>query len=194
MPRFIFDIPLLIAGPLLVVLISALAVGGLLFVRRRVLPRLRFTEEDAIFSSTMLLAIMVFYGLTVALIALSVWEKHSELVPTIGENVVALASIARHVVPAKDAFEAWLKAILAKLAKTYPMNLEFYDEDTETYDSSYEKPVPKEFFDPKSSMDDAKARALLKEFLKGLDPKKNPYLTPASEMIKRGFKGKPYTM
>jgi hypothetical protein len=95
MPGFIFDLPLLIAGPLLVVVISALAVGGLLFVRRRVLLRLRFTEEDAVFSSTMLLAIMVFYGLTVALIAMSVWEKHSEASSVVSQEATALAVLYR---------------------------------------------------------------------------------------------------
>jgi hypothetical protein len=123
-----------------------------------------------------------------------VWLKYSELEPSLGESVVALASIARHVVPAKDVFEAWLKAVLMKLAKTYPMDLEYYNEDTEVYDSSYEKPVPREFLDPKSAIDEAKARALLAAFLKQLDPKKNPYLTPASQMTKRGFKGKPSTL
>lgn len=94
-PGFIFDIPLLIAGPLLVVVISGLAAGGLLFVRRRVLPRLRFTEEDAVFSSTMLLAIMVFYGLTVALIAISVWEKYSEASSVVSQEATALAVLYR---------------------------------------------------------------------------------------------------
>jgi hypothetical protein len=123
-----------------------------------------------------------------------VWLKYSELQPTIGENVVALASIARHVVPDKSAFEAWLKAVLQKRAKSYPMDLTHYNEATEVYDPSYEKPVPREFFDPKASIDDAKARTLLAAFLKGLDPKKNPYLTAPSAMTKRGFKGKPYSL
>jgi cytochrome c oxidase subunit IV len=95
MPGFIFDIPLLIAGPLLVIVISGLAVWGLLFVRRRVLPRLRFTEEDAVFSSTMVLAIMVFYGLTVALIAISVWEKYSEASSVVSQEATALGVLYR---------------------------------------------------------------------------------------------------
>lgn len=95
MPSFVFRIPLLIAGPLLVVVISALAVAGLRFVRRRVLPRITFTEEDAVFSSTMLLAIMVFYGLTVALIAVTVWDKHSEAASVVSQEATALAVLYR---------------------------------------------------------------------------------------------------
>ena len=74
----VFDIPLLIVGPVVVVLMGSLAAAGLLFVRRRVLPRLRITEEDGVFVSTMVHSVMVFYALTVALIAISVWEKYSE--------------------------------------------------------------------------------------------------------------------
>lgn len=95
MPGFFFDIPLLIAGPLLVVGLSSLAAAGLLLVRRRVLPRFRFTEEDAVFSSTMLLSIMVFYGLTVALIAISVWEKYSEAEAVVSQEASALAVLYR---------------------------------------------------------------------------------------------------
>jgi hypothetical protein len=95
MPDFIFDLPLFVAGPLLVIVISGLGVVGLRIVRRRVLPGLRFTEEDAVFSSTMLLAIMVFYGLTVALIAVSVWEKHSEASSIASQEASALAVLYR---------------------------------------------------------------------------------------------------
>lgn len=92
---FIFDIPLLVTGIVLVVVMSSLAAAGLLFVRRRVLPRLRFTEEDAVFSSTMLLSIMVFYGLTVALIAISVWEKYGEASRVVSQEASALAVLYR---------------------------------------------------------------------------------------------------
>ena len=97
LPDFIFDIPLLIAGPLLVVVMGSLAAAGLVFVRRYVLPRLRITDEDNIFSSTMLLAIMVFYGLTVALIAITVWEKYSAAENVASQEATALAVLYRDV-------------------------------------------------------------------------------------------------
>jgi hypothetical protein len=94
---FIFDIPLLIAGPVLVIIMSSLAALGLLFARRRVLPRLRITEADAVFSSTMLLSVMVFYGLVVALIAISVWEAYSETSKIVSQEATALAVLYRDV-------------------------------------------------------------------------------------------------
>ncbi len=94
--EFIFDVPLLIAGPVLVIAISSLAAAGLLFVRRRILPRLRFTEEDAVFSSTMVLSVMVFYGLTVALIAVTVWERYSEASTVVSREATALAVLYRN--------------------------------------------------------------------------------------------------
>lgn len=66
----IFDIPLVIAGSVTIGSPCVFAIGGLLVVRRTVLPRLRIQVEDSEFSGSMLQAIMVFYGLAVALIAL----------------------------------------------------------------------------------------------------------------------------
>ena len=95
MPDFVFDISLLIAGPLLVILVASAAVFGLLFVRRRILPKLTFTEEDAVFSSTIMLSIMVFYGLTVTLIAISVWEKYSEAGTIVSQEATEIAVLYR---------------------------------------------------------------------------------------------------
>ena len=97
MADFVFDIPLLIAGPLLVVVIGSLAALGLRFARRRVLPRLRLTEADGVFVSTMLLSIMVFYGLTVALIAISAWERYSEASRVVSQEASLLAVLYRDV-------------------------------------------------------------------------------------------------
>ena len=64
----LFDIPLVIAGPAIIAVLCLFSVGGLLFVRRRVLPRLRVRSEDSEFSGSMLQSVMVFYGLAVALL------------------------------------------------------------------------------------------------------------------------------
>ncbi len=68
----VFDTPLLIIGPVLVVIMGFLATVGLLVMRRRVLPRLRITAEDVEFINTMVQSVMMFYALTVALIAVAV--------------------------------------------------------------------------------------------------------------------------
>jgi Protein of unknown function (DUF4239) len=122
MLRFIFDIPLLIAGPVLVILVTSIAAAGLFFVRRRVLPRLKFTEEDAVFSSTMMLSIMVFYGLTVTLIAITVWERYSDAAKIVSQEATSLAVLYRDagVYPApvgsqlQDALRKYVEYVIAE--------------------------------------------------------------------------------
>jgi hypothetical protein len=62
----IFDLPLIITGPAIVGSLCLFAIGGLLFVRRYVLPHLRIDHEDAHFSGAMVHSVMVFYGLALA--------------------------------------------------------------------------------------------------------------------------------
>jgi hypothetical protein len=97
MPDFIFDLPLLITGPAIVLLLWLYGVVGLLIIRRRVLPRLRTHREDAEFSGAMLQAIMVFYGLAAALIAVSVWQSYSDVAKIISQEATALAALYRDV-------------------------------------------------------------------------------------------------
>jgi len=68
----LFDLPLWIVGSVIIGSLSLFAVAGLLVVRRRVLPRLRVAAEDSDFTGAMMQSVMVFYGLAVALIAVSV--------------------------------------------------------------------------------------------------------------------------
>ena len=49
----IFDIPLVIAGLAIVGFLCLFAIGGLLLVRRRVLPHLRIHDEDSHFCAAM---------------------------------------------------------------------------------------------------------------------------------------------
>ncbi len=97
MPDFIFDLPLLITGPAIVILLCLYAVVGLVVIRRRVLPRLRAHREDSEFSGAMLQAIMVFYGLAAALIAVSVWQSYSDVAKIISQEATALAALYRDV-------------------------------------------------------------------------------------------------
>lgn len=62
MVESIFDLPLLIAGPAIIVALCLFAVVGLIVVRRRVLPRLRVNSADSEFSGAMLQSVMVFYA------------------------------------------------------------------------------------------------------------------------------------
>lgn len=97
MLEFLFDLPLAITGPAIILVLCAYAIGGLLLVRRFVLPRLRIHSEDSEFSGTMVQAVMVFYGLAVALIAVSVWQTYSDVSKTISEEATAMAALYRDV-------------------------------------------------------------------------------------------------
>lgn len=92
---FVFDLPLWIVGLVLVVVMTGLAAVGLLFVRRRVLPRFQITDEDGHFTSTMVHSVMVFYALTVAMIAISVWETYDAAAKIASEEATALATLYR---------------------------------------------------------------------------------------------------
>ena len=94
---FLFDLPLWIVGLVLVVVMGGLAAVGLRFVRSRVLPRFQFSDEDGHFTSTMVHSIMVFYALTVAMIAITVWETYDAAAKIVSEEATELATLYRDV-------------------------------------------------------------------------------------------------
>jgi membrane protein YdbS with pleckstrin-like domain len=97
MLEFIFDLPLIITGPAIVGSLCLFAIGGMLLVRRHVLPRLRIQHEDAHFSGAMVHSVMVFYGLALALIAVNVFETYSDVSKVISQEATALATLYRDV-------------------------------------------------------------------------------------------------
>jgi hypothetical protein len=93
----LFDLPLWITGPAIILILVCFGVGGLLLVRRHVLPHLRIHMEDSEFTGAVVQAIMVFYGLAVALIAVSVWQTYSDISKIISEEATAVAALYRDV-------------------------------------------------------------------------------------------------
>jgi len=93
----LFDVPLWIAGPTIVLALAAFALCGLRLVRRRVLPRLVISERDSEFSGSLVQAVMVFYGLAVALIAVSVWQTYADVSTTVSQEAVSIAALYRDV-------------------------------------------------------------------------------------------------
>jgi hypothetical protein len=91
----IFDIPVFISGPAIIVFLCLFAIGGLLLVRHRVLPHLRIHHEDSHFSGAMVHSVMVFYGLAVALIAVNVFETYADVSQVISQEATALAVLYR---------------------------------------------------------------------------------------------------
>ena len=95
--EWIFDVPLLITGPAIILLLCLFAVGGLLVVRRRLLPLLHTKPEDSELCGSIVHAVMVLYGLAVALIMVSVWEAYSDVSKTISGEASSLAGLYRDV-------------------------------------------------------------------------------------------------
>jgi hypothetical protein len=93
MPGWIFNLPLWIVGPVLVLATTTYALAGLRLVRRRILPRLQISDKDSEFSGSLMQAVMVFYGLAVALIAVSVWQTHADASRTVSQEATAIAAL-----------------------------------------------------------------------------------------------------
>ena len=109
----------------------------------------------------------------------------------LAEMVVNQAVLARYLAPNAKAFDAWMSDVVRRTASVFPRGAP-YDQTTEVYDASHEKPVPRQFFDPLFQYSDAAVDQALRDFLKGLDPGANPYLRTANEMRAEGFPGTPY--
>jgi len=93
----LFDLPLWIAGPAIIGVLCLFAVAGLIVVRRKLLPRLRVHSGDSEFTGAMLQSVMVFYGLAVALIAVSVWQTYGDTSKLTSQEAASLASLYRDV-------------------------------------------------------------------------------------------------
>jgi len=97
MPDFMFHLPLLVSGPIVIGTLCVGALLGLYATRKWLLPRLDVRASDGEFAGAMVQAIMVFYGLAVALIAVSVWETYSEVASDVSHESTRLGALYRDV-------------------------------------------------------------------------------------------------
>jgi hypothetical protein len=97
MPDFLFDLPMAITGPAIIGGLCLFALCGLLLVRRHVLPRLKIHVDDSQFSGSMVQCVMVFYGLAVALIAVSVSQTYSDTSKLVSNEATQLAALYHDV-------------------------------------------------------------------------------------------------
>src|SRR4051794_16322626 len=97
MLEWVFDLPMVVTGPGIVVGLGLFAVIGLHLVRRHVLPRLRIVPEDSESGGAMLQAVMAIYGLALALIAVSVWQNYMNVSQTLSQEATSLATLYRDV-------------------------------------------------------------------------------------------------
>jgi len=95
-----------------------------------------------------------------------------------------LANLAEYVVPDKKVFKSWRDWAIERMLELEPRSKEAPDGN----------PVPIAALDPGAKYDPNQAKKLLGDFLKGLDPKKNPFLRPAAELKAAGLHGKPYEL
>jgi hypothetical protein len=94
---FLFQLPLIVTGPILFIVLVGGSIVGLNWFRARVHPRLRFGEGDGDFNAAMVASIMVFYGLATALIAVNVWEVYEKVKEVTHHEAAALAALYRNV-------------------------------------------------------------------------------------------------
>lgn len=91
------NMPLLAAGPLIIGSLCLYGGIGVLLVRRRLLPKWNIRVDDSGFSGSLVNATMVFYGLAVALIAVSVWQTYSDVSKIVSAEATSLAALYRDV-------------------------------------------------------------------------------------------------
>jgi len=94
---FLFDLPLIVTGPVLIAALVGISLAGLHWFRKHRLPRLRFGETDVEFGAAMLASIMVFYGLATALTAVQVWEGYEHVREVNEQEASSLAAFYRNV-------------------------------------------------------------------------------------------------
>ncbi|HET9327403.1 MAG TPA: DUF4239 domain-containing protein [Candidatus Eisenbacteria bacterium] len=94
---WMFDLPLIVAGPLVMFLLLGFSLGGLYLFRRHLLPRLRFEQHEATFGAGMVSSIMVFYGLSAALVAVNVWDQYKQVGSIASRETTALNLLWRDV-------------------------------------------------------------------------------------------------
>lgn len=91
----VFDIPLVIMGPLIIFSLVAIGVIGMLITRNRLVARLVISEIDSEFSGAMFQGICVFYGLALALLAVHVLESYTDVSKIVSNEATAIATLYR---------------------------------------------------------------------------------------------------
>ena len=113
MPTWLYEVSQPAAALIMVVFIECVSLAGLVLVRRHLLPRLHYHDgaNDAVSGTVQ--AIGVFYGITVGLIAVGVWNTNSnasELVSKEAASIGALYSdVSGYPSPLREELHAKLR-------------------------------------------------------------------------------------
>ena len=95
MPIWLYDVSPPVAALLMVAFIEAIALLGLVLVRRYVIPLLHYDDgaNDAVSGTVQ--AIGVFYGITVGLIAVGVWNTYANASDLVSREAAATSALYR---------------------------------------------------------------------------------------------------
>ena len=113
MPIWLYELPHRSSALIMVLFIETVALIGLVLVRRFVIPRLHYHDgaNDAVSGTVQ--AIGVFYGITVGLIAVGVWNTNSNASDLVSKEAASIGSLYRDVSaypsPTRDELRAKLK-------------------------------------------------------------------------------------
>src|SRR5215472_18998124 len=97
MPIWLYEIRPLYTALILIVLIETVSMIGLFLARRFLLPRFHYSEgiNDAVSGTVQ--AIGVFYGITVGLIAVGVWNTNASSSDLVSREASAVSGLYRDV-------------------------------------------------------------------------------------------------
>ena len=97
MPNWLYDVSPPIAALVMMAFIEFAALVGLVLVRRHLIPRLHYDDgaNDAVSGTVQ--AIGVFYGITVGLIAVGVWNTNSNASELVSKEATAIGALYRDV-------------------------------------------------------------------------------------------------
>ena len=116
MLEFLYSLPLALVGTGIIILLCLFTMCGRAVFSRHILPRLAIGPDEDAFTGNMMQAVMIFYGLVVALIAVSVWQTHTDAGRIVSEEATALGALYRDVStypePTRSQLQRHLRAYL----------------------------------------------------------------------------------
>lgn len=95
MPIEVLELPISVLSGIIVGTFVLLAAAALLATRKWILPRLNIRESDGEFGGAMVQAVLVFYALAVALIAVGSFDSHSDLSAQTSREAATIAALNR---------------------------------------------------------------------------------------------------
>jgi len=96
-PNWLYDLPPLHSALAIIAFVELVSVGGLIWTRRFAIPRFHYCENINEAVSGTVQAIGVFYGITVGLIAVAVWDTNTNAAELVSREASAISAIYRDV-------------------------------------------------------------------------------------------------